>query len=163
MASFADRLLHWYDAQKRDLPWRHQRDAWAIWVSEIMLQQTRVEAVREPYSRFLDRYPTPQAWARVSEDELLTAWQGLGYYRRARLLRDGAKAVVEQHAGAVPSEPEAIHALPGVGQYTAGAIASIAFGHPVPAIDGNVERVAARHRGIDDNVKRAAGARPRQP
>ena len=159
VASFANRLVDWYDAHQRDLPWRRHRDAWAIWVSEIMLQQTRVEAVREPYSRFLERYPTPQAWAGVSEDELLGAWRGLGYYRRARLLRDGAKAVVEQHDGEVPSELGAIAALPGIGKYTAGAIASIAFGHAVPAIDGNVERVTARHRGIDDNVKRTTGAR----
>ncbi|MCB9884348.1 MAG: A/G-specific adenine glycosylase [Planctomycetes bacterium] len=159
MNSFADRLLAWYEQHRRDLPWRRDRDPWAIWVSEVMLQQTRVEAVREPFERFLRRFPTPAAFAVASDDELLLAWKGLGYYRRARLLRDGARAVVERHAGAVPGDPAALLSLPGVGTYTKGAIASIAFGHAEPAVDGNVERVFARHRGITADVKTAASQR----
>ncbi len=159
MSTFAERLLAWYEHHRRDLPWRRSRDPWAIWVSEVMLQQTRVEAVREPFERFLRRFPTPAAFAAASDDELLLVWKGLGYYRRARLLRDGARAVVERHEGAVPGEPEALGALPGVGTYTKGAIASIAFGHPEPAVDGNVERVFARHRGITADIKTASSQR----
>lgn len=124
-----------------------------------MLQQTRVEVVRDAYVRFLARYPGPAALARASDDELLQAWRGLGYYRRARLLRAGARQVVAEHGGAVPNEPAAIAALPGVGPYTAAAIGSMAFGRPVAAVDGNVERVLARHRGIVATVKRGTGAR----
>ncbi len=156
---FATRLLAWYDANKRALPWRDVGDPWATWVSEVMLQQTRVEVVREAFVRFMARYPTPTAWAAASDDDVLSSWQGLGYYRRARLLREGARTVVEAHGGRVPGDLAALGRLPGVGSYTRGAIASIAFAQPVPAIDGNVERVLARHRGIDVNVKTAAGAR----
>jgi A/G-specific adenine glycosylase len=122
-----------------------------------MLQQTRVEAVRQPYERFMARFPRLEAFARASDDELLAAWRGLGYYRRARLLRDGARAVLAEHGGQIPGASEALGALPGIGDYTRGAIASIAFGRAEPAIDGNVERVVARHRGIRDDVKSAAG------
>jgi A/G-specific adenine glycosylase len=153
--TFAARLLAWFDAKARDLPWRRTRDPWAIWVSEVMLQQTRVEAVREPYTQFLARYPTPAAFASASDDELLVAWRGLGYYRRARLLRDGARAVVAAHDGTVPAAVAALGELPGVGDYTRGAIASIAFGHAEPAVDGNVERVVARHRGVREPVATA--------
>ncbi|MEZ5966467.1 MAG: A/G-specific adenine glycosylase [Planctomycetota bacterium] len=156
---FAERLLAWYDAHRRRLPWREAPGPWPTWVSEVMLQQTRVEVVREAFARFLDRYPGPAAFAAASDDEVLQAWRGLGYYRRARLLREGARAVVEVHGGKVPEQHEAIAALPGVGPYTAGAIASIAFGQPVPAVDGNVERVLSRHRGISANVKTGVGAR----
>lgn len=156
-APFADRLLAWYDVHRRELPWRGAVGPWATWVSEVMLQQTRVEVVRDAFERFVARYPEPAAWAEATDADLLLAWQGLGYYRRARLLREGARAAVARHGGHVPSEPEAIAALPGIGDYTAGAIASIAFGHVVPAIDGNVERVLARHRGITANVKSGAG------
>lgn len=145
----ATRLLAWFDRVQRDLPWRRSRDPWAIWVSEIMLQQTRVEAVREPYERFMARYPTPATFAEASDDEVMVAWRGLGYYRRARLLRDGARRVTEQHGGSVPKDIEQLADLPGVGPYTLGAIASIAFGHPEPAVDGNVERVISRHRGFE--------------
>ena len=155
VAPFAGRLLAWFDAHRRDLPWRRSRDPWAIWVSEIMLQQTRVEAVRAPYERFLARFPTPQAFAAATDDELLAAWRGLGYYRRARLLRDGARAVVAQHGGRVPQDLEALGELPGIGAYTRGAIGSIGFGHPEPAVDGNVERVVARHRALREDVKTA--------
>jgi A/G-specific adenine glycosylase len=157
--TFAARLLRWYDREKRRLPWRDLGNPWGTWVSEIMLQQTRAEVVREAFPRFLASYPTPAAWASAGDDELLVAWRGLGYYRRARLLRDGARAVVSRHGGAVPGDLDALGELPGVGAYTRGAIASIAFGLPVPAIDGNVERVFARHRGIAVNVKTAAGAK----
>lgn len=160
--SFARRLLAWFDGARRDLPWRRTRDPWAIWVSEIMLQQTRVEAVRAAYERFVARFPTPAAFAAAGDDELFAAWRGLGYYRRARLLRDGARQVVAAHGGAVPRDPAALAALPGIGDYTLGAVASIAFDHALPAIDGNVDRVAARHRGIDDEIRsRAARQRVR--
>lgn len=147
--SFASRLLDWFGTARRDLPWRRTRDPWAIWVSEVMLQQTRVEAVREPFVRFLASYPRPADFAAVDDDELARAWRGLGYYRRARLLRDGARAVRDRHDGEVPSELQQLAALPGVGPYTLGALGSIAFGHAEPAVDGNVERVASRHRGLE--------------
>lgn len=156
---FAAALLAWFDAHRRDLPWRRrQHQPWAVWVSEIMLQQTRVETVREPYGRFLERFPDPATFATCSDDELQEAWRGLGYYRRARLLREGARAVVRDHGGEVPADPDSLRALPGIGAYTLGAVGSIAFGHPIIAVDGNVERVAARHEGIDTNVKRQPGA-----
>lgn len=159
-ASFAGRLLRWFDANRRDLPWRRTRDPWAIWVSEVMLQQTRVEAVRASYERFVHRFPTPASFATANDDDLFAAWRGLGYYRRARLLREGARAVVAEHGGRVPDRVETLAELPGVGAYTCGAIASIAFDHATPAIDGNVERVFARHAGIRVDV-RAAAARAR--
>ena len=158
-APFAARLLAWFDANRRDLPWRRTRDPWAIWVSEIMLQQTRVEAVRAAWERFVARYPTAASFAATSDDELLLAWRGLGYYRRARLLRDGARCVVAEHGGAVPPDAAALAALPGVGDYTQAAIGSIAFDLPLAAIDGNVERVIARHAGIRDEIKSAPGKR----
>ncbi len=153
LGSFGRRLLQWFEANRRDLPWRRTRDPWAIWVSEIMLQQTRVEAVRTTYERFVQRFAAPADFAAASDDELLAAWRGLGYYRRARLLRDGARRVVAEHGGRVPSAPAALAELPGIGPYTLGALASIAFGHAVVAIDGNVERVTARHRGIRAEIR----------
>lgn len=162
-APFAARLLRWFDAVRRDLPWRRTQDPWAIWVSEVMLQQTRVETVRGPYERFLARYPTPAMFAAATDDEVMVAWRGLGYYRRARLLREAARAIVSTHGGAVPGSIEQLADLPGVGPYTLGAVASIAFGHPLPAVDGNVERVVSRHRGLDAPIgtgpaRRAIGA-----
>lgn len=153
--SFASRLLAWYDSQKRDLPWRSSRDPWAIWVSEVMLQQTRVGVVTQLYPRFMKRYPTPAALSVATDDELLAAWKGLGYYRRARLLREAARTLVDHHDGIVPRDIEELRELPGVGLYTSGAIASIAFGAPELAVDGNVERVAARYLGIETNIKAA--------
>ncbi|MGE0142421.1 MAG: A/G-specific adenine glycosylase [Planctomycetota bacterium] len=153
---FDRRLLEWYSHAARPLPWRKRAEPWSTWVSEVMLQQTRVEAVVDAFERFLARFPTPRDFAAASDDELLSAWRGLGYYRRARLLRDGARAVCERHAGKVPREHAALLALPGIGDYTAGAIASIAFGARCAAIDGNVERVIARHAGITGDVKRSA-------
>ncbi len=137
-------LLPWYRQNKRDLPWRHTRDPYAIWVSEIMLQQTRVEAVLPYYARFLAALPTVRDLAEVPEAQLLKLWEGLGYYSRARHLQAAAKTVMTAHGGVFPDTFEAIRALPGVGDYTAGAVASFAFGLPYPAVDGNVLRVAAR-------------------
>jgi A/G-specific adenine glycosylase len=157
--SVAARLLSWYDRWQRDLPWRRTRDPWAIWVSEIMLQQTRVEVVRRAFPRFLERYPTPSAFAAAGETELLAAWHGLGYYRRARLLHAAASQVAERWSGRVPAAPGALAALPGIGAYTRGAIGSIAFGRAELAIDGNVERVVARHRALRGDPRRGASAR----
>jgi A/G-specific adenine glycosylase len=156
---FATRLLQWYDRERRDLPWRRTRDPWLIWVSEVMLQQTRVEAVRAAFVRFAADYPTPAAFADAGDDEVQAAWRGLGYYRRARLLRDGARAVAALHAGRVPDDAATLLTLPGIGEYTRGAIASIAFDQPLPAIDGNVERVMARHRGISTPIRSADARR----
>ncbi len=158
-ATFAARLLRWFDASRRDLPWRRTRDPWAIWVSEIMLQQTRVEAVRASYERFVARYPTPESFAKASDDALMLAWKGLGYYRRARLLREGARAVAKDHGGRVPNDADALGALPGIGAYTRGAVGSIAFGLPIAAVDGNVERVLARHLALTDDIGTAASKR----
>ncbi|MBX3234394.1 MAG: A/G-specific adenine glycosylase [Labilithrix sp.] len=144
-------LIAWYDACRRDLPWRRTRDPWAVWVSEIMLQQTRVETVIPYFERFLARFPTPLALAEAPEDQVLAAWSGLGYYRRARLLHAGARAVA---AAPIPDQRDGLLALPGIGRYTAGAIASIAFGRAVGLVDGNVARVLARLFAIEDDMKR---------
>jgi A/G-specific adenine glycosylase len=140
-------LLAWYQDHKRDLPWRHTRDPYRIWVSEIMLQQTRVAAVLEHYRLFLAAFPTVQALAAAREAEVLALWSGLGYYRRARMLHRAAKMVVEELAGMIPCTGEGLRTLPGVGAYTAAAVASIAFSEPVAVVDGNVERVLARVAG----------------
>ncbi|MCA9580213.1 MAG: A/G-specific adenine glycosylase [Myxococcales bacterium] len=141
-------LLTWYRKHARDLPWRKTRDPYAIWVSEIMCQQTRVDTVIPYYERFLSRFPNPKALAAASEDEVLSLWSGLGYYRRARLLHQGVRELVAQYGGAVPEDPEGRRSLPGVGRYTAGAIGSIAFGRCEPVVDGNVARVLCRYLGI---------------
>ena len=137
-------LLVWYEENKRDLPWRHTRDPYRIWVSEIMLQQTRVEAVLPYYARFLDALPSVAALARAPEGELLKLWEGLGYYSRVRNMQKAARAVMELHSGEFPATYGDIRALCGIGDYTAGAIASFAFDLSYPAVDGNVLRVAAR-------------------
>ena len=155
----AKELLAWYEANRRALPWRETREPWAIWVSEIMLQQTRVEVVQNRWGPFLARYPDPASFAEISDDELLAAWKGLGYYRRARQLRTAAQTVVREHGGRVPQDPEALEKLAGIGPYTRGAIASIAFERAEAAIDGNVERVLARLLGIEQNPKRASARR----
>jgi A/G-specific adenine glycosylase len=142
-------LLAWYDVHARDLPWRRTRDPYAIWVSEVMLQQTRVETVVPYYTRFLQRFPSTVALADAPLDDVLAAWSGLGYYRRARLLHEGAKVVVREHGGALPLEASARRALPGIGAYTAGAIGSIAFDLPEPIVDGNVARVLSRIHCIE--------------
>jgi A/G-specific adenine glycosylase len=135
-------LLSWYTRSKRDLPWRRTTDPYAIWVSEVMLQQTRVAAVLPYYERFLDRFPTVRQLANAPEEEVLAAWSGLGYYSRARNLQKAAVRIAE--AGRFPPDYEGIHALPGIGAYTAAAIASIAFKQPYAAIDGNALRVLSR-------------------
>ncbi|MDA0207751.1 MAG: A/G-specific adenine glycosylase [Acidobacteria bacterium] len=137
-------LLAWYRRNARDLPWRRTRDPYAVWVSEIMLQQTRVEAVIPYYERFLARFPDVKELAKAPEAEVLERWAGLGYYRRARQLQAAAKQIVERHGGVFPADYESIRELPGVGEYTAAAIAGIAFGLTYAALDGNVMRVMAR-------------------
>ena len=141
----AERLLAWFAKHARDLPWRAEpRDPYAVWVSEVMLQQTRVDTVLRYYAPFLQAFPTVEALAAAPEDALMKRWEGLGYYRRARLLQQGARAVVERHAGRLPRDADALAALPGFGPYTAGAVGSLAFGLPLPAVDGNVLRVWSR-------------------
>jgi A/G-specific adenine glycosylase len=147
VARFRRSLLAWYDANRRDLPWRRTHDAYAIWLSEIMLQQTRVAAVLEHYRIFLERFPNVEALAAASEDDVLAAWSGLGYYRRARMLHRCAREIVKDHSGHFPEDAEALRELPGIGRYTAAAIASIAFAEPVAVVDGNVERVLERLDG----------------
>ena len=137
-------LQGWYASCRRELPWREVKNAYHIWISEIMLQQTRIAAVLEYYDRFLKALPDIPALAAVPEDELMKLWQGLGYYSRARNLRKTAQILTEQYGGQFPADHDAIRALPGIGDYTAGAIASIAFGLPAPAVDGNVLRVLTR-------------------
>jgi A/G-specific adenine glycosylase len=153
-------LLSWYAACRRDLPWRRTRDPWAIWVSEIMLQQTRVDTVVPYFERFMARFPTPLALAEAPEDQVLSAWSGLGYYRRARMLHAGARVVAERSG--IPQSREGLLELPGIGRYTAGAIASIAFGEPVGLVDGNVARVFARVFALDDDMRRAGMKRAEQ-
>jgi A/G-specific adenine glycosylase len=137
-------LLEFYDERKRDLPWRRSSDPYGVWVSEIMLQQTRVETVIPYYLRWMERFPTLVALAEADEDAVLSTWSGLGYYSRARNLRRAARVVRERFGGVLPESVEELRELPGVGEYTAGAVASIAFGRPEPAVDGNVRRVLAR-------------------
>ena len=149
LAAFRRALLRWYDQHRRELPWRKARDPYRIWLSEIMLQQTRVAAVVDHYRIFLKRFPNIQALAAASEDAVLAAWSGLGYYRRARMLYQCAKELVQKHGGRFPQTAEALQTLPGIGRYTAAAIASIAFAEPVAVVDGNVERVLQRLTGID--------------
>lgn len=144
---FRRRLLNWFDENARELPWRQTRDPYAIWVSETMLQQTRVAAVLDYYQRFMLRFPTLASLAAAAEDEVLAQWSGLGYYRRARALHESARAVMAEHAGAIPNTSAELSRLPGVGVYTAAAVASIAFGEPIAAVDGNVERVLTRYFG----------------
>ena len=137
-------LVRWFRARHRDLPWRRTRDPYAIWVSEIMLQQTRVEVVVPYYDRFVARFPSVHALADAPLDDVLHAWSGLGYYRRARQLHAAAAQVVRDHEGALPEQDAKLRALPGIGRYTAGAIRSIAFGQAAPIVDANVARVLSR-------------------
>jgi A/G-specific adenine glycosylase len=145
--AFRALLLAWYDLNSRALPWRETHDAYRVWLSEIMLQQTRVAAVIEHYREFLGRFPTLEKLARAREASVLAAWSGLGYYRRARMMHAAAKFIVRDLAGKFPETRVGLIALPGIGRYTAAAIASIAFGEPVAAVDGNVERVLSRLSG----------------
>ncbi len=142
--AFRSALLSWYDDHRRDLPWRRDHDPYRVWVSEIMLQQTRVAAVLDHYARFIKRFPTVQALASAREASVLALWSGLGYYHRARRMHQAAKLIARERQGIFPRTAEEWLALPGVGRYTAAAIASIAFGDSVAVVDGNVERVLAR-------------------
>jgi len=148
-------LLHWYETERRDLPWRRTSDPYRILVSEIMLQQTRVETVMRRYERFLERFPDLPALAAATPEEVLAEWSGLGYYRRARNLHAAARAIVIEHEGVFPRQYEPLRALPGIGDYTAAAIAAIAFGEPHVGIDGNVNRVLCRYFGIAEDPRRA--------
>ncbi len=152
-----DLLLTWYDSAKRDLPWRNAPGPYEVWVSEIMLQQTRVETVKEYYKRFLAALPTVAHLAAADEELLMKLWQGLGYYSRVRNMAKAARTVAEQYGGHFPDTFETLRALSGIGDYTAGAVLSIAFGKPEPAVDGNVVRVLARitGQGSDDPACRA--------
>lgn len=158
VASLRRRLLEWYARHRRDLPWRRSRDPYAIWVSEIMLQQTRVAVVVERYRAFLERFPTIVSLALAGEQEVLALWSGLGYYRRARMLHKAAQFVASHGQGNLPRTAEELRTLPGIGAYTAAAIASIAYGEPVAVVDGNVERVLCRLEGWDGATGKTSGA-----
>ena len=149
-------LLSWYRENARKLPWRENRDPYRIWISEIMLQQTRVEAVKPYFYRFLEELSDIRSLAEVPEEKLLKLWEGLGYYSRARNLQKCARELVEHHGGQMPEKFEEILKLPGIGRYTAGAIASIAFSIPVPAVDGNVLRVVSRVLGDGSDITKPA-------
>jgi A/G-specific adenine glycosylase len=153
----ATQLAAWYRRVKRDLPWRRTRDPYAIWVSEVMLQQTRVVTAIPYYERFLEQFPSAAVLADASEARVLGAWSGLGYYRRARMLHAGARYVVTHHGGRVPATADALLAVPGIGPYTAGAIASIAFDESVALVDGNVQRVLARVFAIAEDLSTPRG------
>lgn len=149
---FSKELLGWYETAKRDLPWRRHRNPYYIWVSEIMLQQTRVDTVIPYFQRFIERFPTIQALAEAPEEEVLKCWEGLGYYSRARNLQAAARQVMERHDGIVPDNKKDVSALKGVGPYTSGAILSIAYNQPEPAVDGNVMRVLSRYFLIEEDI-----------
>lgn len=151
-AGWVAELLNWFDKNRRQLPWREDKDPYKVWVSEIMLQQTKVEAVRPYFESWLDRFPTMALLAEASEDEVLHQWQGLGYYSRAKHLHNAVQEVVSDYGGKVPVERKEILSLPGIGDYTAGAVLSIAYGKPEVAVDGNVLRVFSRLYAVRDNV-----------
>ena len=150
--SFRQKLLAWYDENKRDLPWRRSKNPYHIWVSEIMLQQTRVDTVIPYYERFLERFPTVESLANAPEERLLKAWEGLGYYSRVRNMQVAAQQIMNEFNGEFPSTYEGILSLKGIGPYTAGAISSIAFNLPQPAVDGNVMRVLARLFEVNHDI-----------
>ena len=159
--SIADALLHWYDRNARSLPWRvppgsaERADPYRVWVSEVMLQQTGTKVVAPRFERFVARWPTVRALAAASVDEVMGEWAGLGYYSRARNLHACASAVVNEHGGRFPETYDGLRALPGLGDYTAAAVAAIAFGQPVPVVDGNVERIVSRVVALDRPPKAA--------
>jgi len=152
----AEPLLTWYDMDHRKLPWRENKAPYRIWVSEIMLQQTRVEAVKPYFARFMEKFPTIETLAKAEDDVLLKCWEGLGYYSRARNLKKAAITIMEKYDGQMPDSWEELQELSGIGSYTAGAIASIAFNRPVPAVDGNVLRILSRLRMDDEFITSAA-------
>lgn len=151
---FSMPLLEWYDKNKREMIWRDHDDPYYIWLSEIMLQQTRIEAAKEYFARFTSELPDIAKLARVSEERLMKLWEGLGYYNRARNLKKAAEIVVRDYGGSLPADFDALLALPGIGPYTAGAIASIAFGIKAPAVDGNVLRVVMRYLASEDDISK---------
>lgn len=151
MRKMTEALLRWYDRNAREMPWRGIQDPYGIWVSEIMLQQTRVETVRDYYVRFMARFPTLKDLAEAPEGDVLKMWEGLGYYSRARNLREGARQVMQEFGGEIPRDPEQLRKIRGIGPYTSCSIASIAFGVPVPAVDGNVIRVICRLHDLHGN------------
>jgi A/G-specific adenine glycosylase len=156
------RLLEWYERSRRDLPWRRSRDPYAIWVSEIMLQQTRVAVVVERYQAFMARFPTLLSLALAPEQEVLAAWSGLGYYRRARMLHEAARFVADHCQGILPQTAAELRLLPGIGAYTAAAVASIAHGERVAVVDGNVERVLCRMEGWKAGSRAGGGSQLRR-
>ncbi|MBI9079910.1 MAG: A/G-specific adenine glycosylase [Pseudodesulfovibrio sp.] len=155
---FTKQLLDWYDANGRELPWRQTPDPYAVWVSEIMAQQTQIDRVIGYFGRWMERYPDLAALAQAHDDEALKLWEGLGYYSRARNMLKAAVLIAREHGGVFPADPAMIRALPGVGKYTAGAISSIAFGLPEPAIDANVLRVFARLLDLSRSVRETTSA-----
>ena len=155
-AAFAEALLGWFRDNQADLPWRRDPSPYQIWLSEVMLQQTQVETVIPYYLRFIRAFPTIEALAAAPLEDVLKLWEGLGYYSRARNLQRAARVVVDQHDGELPRDVDGLLALPGIGRYTAGAIASIAFGRAAPVLDGNVIRVFARLLDLDEDVTRSA-------
>jgi A/G-specific adenine glycosylase len=158
LLSIRRRLLHWYDKNKRDLPWRKTKDPYAIWVAETMLQQTQVKTVILYYESFLKVFPTIRALARAPQQQVLRAWSGLGYYRRAENLRRAARQLLRRHEGKIPQIYDELRSLPGIGNYTAGAILSIAFQRRYPALDGNARRVLSRLFNLTDDTELRARA-----
>ena len=156
---FQQRLLEWYHRNQRRLPWRETRDPYRIWVSEVMLQQTRVATVVDYYHRFLDRFPDVHVLAEAEQQAVLKVWEGLGYYARARNLHRAAQQVTAEHGGCIPADYDRFRALPGVGEYIAAAVLSIAFDRPHAVVDGNVKRVLARIEGLDAPVNQASSHR----
>ena len=154
--TFRQDLIGWFEQEQRTLPWRQDQDPYKVWVSEIMLQQTRVDTVIPYFNRFIEQFPTIEALAEAEEDKVLKAWEGLGYYSRARNLQAAVREVHEHYGGRVPDNPKEISSLKGVGPYTAGAILSIAYGIPEPAVDGNVMRVLSRILSIWEDIAKPA-------
>ena len=162
-SAIADRLVAWHDRQQRSLPWRTapagQRDPYAVWVSEIMAQQTRLDTVVGYFERWMTRFPTPEALAAADQQDVLKVWEGLGYYARARNLHRAAQLVVTEHGGVIPHEARALRKLPGIGDYTVGAILSLAYNQPAPILDGNVKRVLSRLLDIAESIDTPATTR----
>ena len=146
-------LLPWFDRSKRDLPWRRNRSSYSTWISEIMLQQTRVETVKPYYERWMERFPDVQSLAESDVQDVLKLWEGLGYYSRARSIYKAAQIIAAEYNGKIPSDYNSLRKLPGIGDYTAGAILSMGFGLPAPALDGNIRRILARYYDIDEPVR----------
>jgi A/G-specific adenine glycosylase len=153
MTEWTQRLLDWFTQYQRRMPWRDEPQPYGVWLSEVMLQQTQVETVIPYFRRFIEAFPTVQDLAAADQQEVLKLWEGLGYYSRARNLHKAAKVVVEQYGGELPQDADALQTIPGFGPYTSAAVSSIAFGRPVPVVDGNVLRVFCRFWGIEDDIR----------